>query len=272
MRSRKPWLYRCPACGFFASLLRPAEGTGIPGLEALRRHNFNIMLDRLQEIGPLQGKHILEVGSAWGWFLEAAERRGAKARGIEPERSNAELARSRGCDVEIGFFPGDLRGRGRYDIIVFNDVFEHLPHPSRVVAETENLLSPEGLLVLNLPSSGGTLFRAAAILDAVGAGGWLDRLWQKGFPSPHVSYFNAGNLQKLVENNSDLRLVRAFALDSVSRTGLAARIRSSHQGLTGAIAFFGVWALSFLLPILPADILVAVFQEPKRAVASVDAA
>lgn len=138
MRKKKTWLYRCEACGFFASTLHPAQGTGVPGLEELRRFNFEIMLDRLEEMRPLAGTQILEVGSAWGWFLEAAQRRGAKVQGIEPEAATAELARRHGLDVETGFFPADLRDRGPYDMIIFNDVFEHLPHPSLRIKNRKN--------------------------------------------------------------------------------------------------------------------------------------
>lgn len=261
MRQKKAWLYRCPACKFFASTLRPAEGTGVPGLEALRRQNFEIMLDRLQQIRALDGMRVLEVGSSWGWFLEALERRGAKMRGIEPEAANAEVAIKRGFDVEVGFFPADLRDTKPYDMIVFNDVFEHLPDPSLLVVEIQKLLSPGGLVVINLPSSDGILFRIATILDAVGFDGPLNRLWQKDFPSPHVSYFNPENLRRLVEYHSGMKLTTAFSLASVSRDGLASRIRSSHRGVTGAVTFISIWTLSFIMPILPADIHVAIFRK-----------
>lgn len=261
MRNKKTWLYRCGECGFLISTLHPAEGTGIPGLEVLRRRNFEIILDQLEEMRPLAESRILEVGSAWGWFLEEALRRGAKARGIEPEAVNAELTRLHGVDVETGFFPADLRDRRPYDMIFFNDVFEHLPAPSIIIKESQQLLKPDGLLILNLPSSDGILFKVATMLDVCGSSGWLDRLWQKGFPSPHVSYFNPKNLQMLVENHSDLRLVKTFSLQSVSRVGLSARISSSHRAVSGVIAFASIWTLSFLLPILPSDIRVSVFQK-----------
>jgi SAM-dependent methyltransferase len=260
MRKKKTWLYRCKACGFLASTLRPAEGTGVPGLEELRRCNFEIMLDRLEEMRPLAGTRILEVGSAWGWFLEAAQRRGGKVHGIEPEAANAELARQHGLEVETGFFPADLRDRGPYDAIIFNDVFEHLPNPSLTIREAAKLSNPSGMVVLNLPSSDGILFKMATVLDAFGSGSWLERLWQKGFPSPHVSYFSPKNLKMLVEKHTDLTRVKTFSLNSVTRNGLAARIGSSHRTAAGAIAFTGVWALSFVLPILPSDIHVSVFQ------------
>lgn len=261
MRKKKAWLYRCKTCGFFASTLRPAEGTGVAGLEELRRHNFEIMLDRLEEMSPLTGIRILEVGSAWGWFLEAAQRRGAKVQGIEPEEANAELTRQRGFDVETGFFPANLRNNGPYDAIIFNDVFEHLPNPSRMIGEAEKLLNPSGMVVLNLPSSDGILFKIATLFDTCGSHDWLERLWQKDFPSPHVSYFNPDNLKLLVENHTNLTCIMIFSLNSVARDGLASRIGSSHKKLSRIIAFISVWLLSFILPILPSDIHVAVFYK-----------
>ena len=64
------WIMTCRDCGFQSSTLEPAEGTGIPGLEDLRRENFKRLLDRIEAHKPLKNARVLEVGSAWGWFLE----------------------------------------------------------------------------------------------------------------------------------------------------------------------------------------------------------
>src|ERR1043165_3751501 len=176
MRRQKAWLYHCSRCRFLISTLTPAQGTGVAGLEQLRRHNFEVMLDRIEQIQPLRGTRMLEVGSAWGWFLEAAQRRHAKIRGIEPEGANAEVSKRRGFDVETGFFPESLKDRNLYHIIVFNDVFEHIPNPSAVLKEVEKLLNPSGMVVFNLPSSDGILFKIATMLDVFGAGSWLERM------------------------------------------------------------------------------------------------
>lgn len=123
------------------------------------------------------------------------------------------------------------------------------------------MLNHSGIIVLNLPSSDGILFEMATVLDAFGSSSSLERLWQKGFPSPHVSYFNPNNLKLLVEKHTHLTRVKTFSLNSVARDGLAARIGRSHRAAAGAIVFAGVWALSFLFPILPSDIHVSVFQK-----------
>lgn len=262
MRREQAWLARCAGCGFFSSTLTPGAGTGIDGLESLRRSNFELLLDRLELLRPLRGARVLEVGCARGWFLEAASKRGAVTTGIEPERANADVARAAGHRVDDGFFPDDLKAPGPFDLIVFNDVLEHIPAPSALMAGIAARLADGGLLVVNLPSSDGTIFRIARVLARLGLQGPHDRLWQKGFPSPHISYFNPANLAGLVERHSHLRRVASFPLQTVTRAGLSDRIASSHAGLSGRVMVAGVWALSFALPVLPADIVVGVFRKP----------
>ena len=188
---------------------------------------------------------MLEVGSARGWFLEAARARAALPHGIEPERVNAEGAAAAGLSVERGFFPADLTDHGPFDVIVFNDVFEHLPDPVEAAVAVERLLRPGGMAVVNLPSSRGALFRLAGVLAMAGITGPLERMWQKGFASPHVSYFAPPNLRLLVERHTGMTFVEQFPLPAVSRSGLSARISGSHRGLLAGAMLAGVWLLSF---------------------------
>lgn len=264
MQSQRDWQFRCPKCDLYHSTLVPGPGTGIEGLEDLRRANFELMLDRAEKARSLSGLRLLEVGSAKGWFLEAATRRGMVAHGLEPEEANVRIARSNGLSAELGFFPADLQDHGPYDVIAFNDVFEHLPSPVLAIRRVEELLSVDGTVVINLPSSEGALFRIATLLAAMGFTSPLERLWQMGFPSPHIWYFSPKNLALLVSRHTELTLDDAFPLPSVTRSGLYDRIRSSHAGPLGHVLFAAVWLLSFVLPLLPADIHVAMFRKGAR--------
>src|SRR5580698_8766443 len=161
MQSQRDWLFRCPKCNLYHSTLMPGSGTGIEGLEDLRRANFELMLDRVEQGRSLSGLRLLEIGSAKGWFLEAATRRGMVAQGLEPEEANVRIARTNGLSVESGFFPADLQDHGPYDVIAFNDVFEHLPSTVSAIKRVEELLAADGTVVINLPSSEGMLFRIA---------------------------------------------------------------------------------------------------------------
>src|SRR6185312_306749 len=244
-RPLKPWLSRCEDCRFEFSHLTEGGGATIEGLETLRRVNFELLLDRLERRLPLAGVRALEVGPADGWFLEAAARRGVKISGIEPDPALAEDARARGLSVETGFFPDDLKDQGPYGLIVFNDVLEHVPNPGAALRRTAALLAPGGLAAINLPSSGGALYRAAKLMDRLGYEAPLIRLWQKGLPSPHLSLFNARNLRRLAED-SGFEHVDTFALRTLAREGLRERIATTHGGVAGALLFAGIWLLSFV--------------------------
>lgn len=263
MRPEKPWLDRCEECGLLSSTLEPGPGTGLVGLESLRKANIKTTLERIDRLLPLRGRTLLDVGCASGWFLQAARSRGAVVHGIEPEERHVVAARDAGLSVDHGFFPRHLSHPGPYDIIAFNDVFEHLPSPDRAIRDVERLLNPGGLAVINLPSSDGFLFRASRVLDALGMAGTHDRLWQKGMPSPHISYFSPSSLRRLVERHTRLHAVDGFALTAFQRDGLWPRIRLTHAGPIALALFAGLWCLSFVAALLPADIHVGIFRKPE---------
>ena len=265
-RPLKDWLFRCPACRFEFTTLTPGGGTGIEGLEALRKENFERLLDRLEKIIPLRGVRALEIGPADGWFLEAAARRGARVSGLEPDEDLARRARARGLDVETGFFPDGLTDKGPYRLLVFNDVFEHLPDPAEALRRSSSLLAPGGVLAINLPNSGGALYRVAKLLSLAGVDAPLERLWQKGLPSPHLSLFAPDNLARLAREAAGFELLDVFPLRTITREGLGERVASTHRGLGGAVLFAGIWLTSFVYapPLALSDIFAGIFRKPER--------
>ncbi len=261
MMPQKAWLWGCQRCGFISSTLSAGAGTGVEGLLTLRRMNFETLLDRVGRITPLGGLTLLEVGCSTGLFLEASSRRRAKVIGVEPEREKARVARSKGFEVIDGFFPECLPAEQNFDIIAFNDVFEHLPQPSAALRVCELRLNPGGLLILNLPDSDGILYSAAEILERLGIDAALERLWQKNFASPHVSYFNRYNLKKLVAAQTGLDLVHESCLRTMTAKGLKDRIATSVREPLASLVRMGLLALVPLQRILPSDILLQVYKK-----------
>ena len=261
------WVFRCGACNFMISTLLPGTGRGVAGLEPLRQRNFEVVLDRIVELLPESGTllqqggdvHLLEVGCAQGWFLKCAASRGMRVEGLEPDIEDTALAPD--VNVRAGCFPEALNPNARYRIIVFNDVFEHLPDPVQAITEVWSRLEPGGLAVLNLPSSDGVLFRAARPLNRMGLTGPYERLWQKGMASPHLTYFNPDNLRSFVTRHTELRLVYAGRLLAVSRRGLWKRISSASPKLASLALFPLAWCASFALALCRSDIQLAIFQK-----------
>ena len=262
MLAQEEWLFNCPSCGFSASKLSAGSGRGIGGLESLRRHNFTKLIGRLAKRYTLADKSLFEVGCAEGWFLEEAERNGMNVSAIEPSSPHAEMARSNGFQVKEGFFPADTTGKSQYDFVAFNDVFEHLPDPPGAITRCEELLRPGGVLLLNLPSNDGVMYRIGNMLAKMGKLSTLERLWQKEFPSPHLTYFNSSTLRRFVCEKTNLKHIDTFSLDTIAADGLLQRIHASHPGIKGWVICS---ALLIALPIfkfLPPDIIVGIFEKP----------
>ena len=223
-------------------------------------------MDALEAFRSAQLTHLLDVGCAHGWFLQAATHRGYIASGMEPDPAMADQARRHGLSVIFGLFPQDLPDSAMFDVISFLDVFEHLPAPHEAAAACFRRLLPGGLLVVVLPSSRGVLFRLAHFLCRLGLHGPLDRLWQRGFPSPHLSYFQPATLEAMISPQG-FREVYRSTLPSFSRNGLWQRLRYDRRAsrLVCVLQWLALNLLSPLLSTLPSDISFQIFiREPPR--------
>ncbi|HQF31610.1 MAG TPA: methyltransferase domain-containing protein [Hyphomicrobiales bacterium] len=262
----------CPDCGFLASTLVPEIGGGShehideaarrDSLAGLRRLSANEELDRLAKLGRSGGR-LLDVGCAYGWFLAAAEARGFAALGLEPDAAVADEAEAAGLTVRRGYFPEAVADDAPFDVIVFNDVFEHIPEPDRMMRVLAERLAPGGHLVINAPSAEGIFFRIAALLERIGVAGPHARMWQKGFPSPHLSYFRPDHLARIATAAGLVERHRS-RLPALRAEGLWERLsydRTLPIPAAGAI-YVAARAMIPFLGLLPPDIRLMIFEKP----------
>ncbi len=267
-----PWHAACPHCLYEAAALSPSinqsqahalvdEDHREDSLRALREANFDTILEKLQLLAPSSALTLLDVGSAHGWFLERAAAR-FKVMGIEPDSVVARKAAARGLPVRQGYFPDALANGETFDVIVFNDVIEHIPNIGSALAACHARLNPGGLLVLNLPSSRGFFYRLSKLFARIRWRGPFDRMWQKDLPSPHVHYFNEKNLEALVGRHGFDQL-DSFGLATLHARGLLARLRC--VGKVNPVALYAQYAAILLaMPLVnlfPRDIVVCVFRK-----------
>lgn len=261
MSKKEEWLYSCPSCGFKQSTLTSGAGRGVDGLETLRKQNFKIILQHLEKQFNFKNSKSLEVGCAEGWFLEAMKEKSADIMAVEPS-AHALDRQKEGHHVVQGFFPDALPEGSRYDLIVFNDVFEHLPDPVAAIKKCEEHLNDKGLLLINIPNSRGIFYRVACLLKLFGMETPFHRLWQKDLPSPHMTYFSDKNMTEFVTKYTDLKKTRHFYLPSISKNGLEERIQASYQGFSGKIIYTCLKLAFPLFKVLPQDIMVFIFKKP----------
>jgi len=265
------WHYACARCSYEKSDLNPNinlkdahepidEDARESGLRNLRLSNFEILLKHLHLAGKNSGR-LLEVGCAHGWFLEVAKN-SFDVLGIEPDQYIFDGVSKKGLPVLLGFFPDALEASDKFDVIVFNDVFEHIPDIQIVLENCYRLLAKDGLLLLNLPSSKGIIYRTSKLLCSLGLNTFFDRMWQKDIPSPHLHYFSHGNLNNLLHRHG-FSILDKGKLKSLRLKGLYTRI--SHTGNYGPITSSLIWlctAISLpLLWTLPSDIIYVIARK-----------
>lgn len=255
----EPWLARCRSCGLWRSSLGSGrldesevldEERRRKGLAAVRAANIRLTLDLLAGDRPLRGLRLLDVGCAYGWFLLEAWSRGIEGLGIEPDPAIAEAARREGLDVRTGYFPDSVDPAETFDVIAFNDVLEHLSDLDGTLEACRRILAPGGLLVVSAPSSEGALYRVAVALRRLGMRSPLSRLWQEGFPSPHLSYFSPRSLDRLMAKHG-LALRGRRRLRTVSCRGLKDRVgfdSRSRSWITVPLIAAASPVINFVLP------------------------
>jgi SAM-dependent methyltransferase len=197
------WGYAvCNNCKYMSSNAEADSGAPVEGVEAVRKKNFTTICAFIKQNFP-HCNTVLDVGCSKGLFLDIARVAGLTPTGLEPDAKLAEHCRAKGFDVLDGFFPGaDALSSKRYDIIIFNDSFEHIPDPQRVIKGVTEHLHPEhGIVIINLPTSEGLMFQSALLLMKLGIRAPFDRIWQKSSSSPHLHGFNKHNLRMLLEKN-----------------------------------------------------------------------
>jgi SAM-dependent methyltransferase len=270
----EPWLARCGGCGLWRSALGSSDGrlqeSGAldeelrqSGLATVRAVNFRRVLDLLARDRPLEGLRLLDVGCAYGWFLAAARQAGVAGLGIEPDPVIADAARRQGLDVRTGYFPEAVAPSESFDVISFHDVLEHLADLHGVLDASRRLLRPGGLLVVAAPSSRGALYAVARALARVGLRSPLHRLWQEGFPSPHLSYFSPRSLDLLAARHGFRPHARRRLL-TFSCRGLRDRVGfdSRHRVRPLVTASLLAAASPAFNLLLPPDQLLSVYECP----------
>lgn len=259
---------QCPICGLYMLALSPDHaGTlldrtqVLDALEGLRVSNYQHILQRLAEPVSVQGRRLLDVGCSGGLFLGLASDAGYEGHGIEPDAffyARAKQALPPRVPVVHGHFPSELpREWGRFDVITFHDVFEHLPDPVTVLQAVRDRLTADGVVVLSLPMADGFVFAVARLLYRCGFTGPLERMFQVHYPYPHLFYFARRSIAALAQR-AGFETVLMERLRSFSARGSLHRARFDRaQGSIGrAKQYAGALALigfALLERVLPAD-------------------
>jgi SAM-dependent methyltransferase len=114
------------------------------------------------------GPKLLDIGCAYGAFLQAASRSGFDALGLDPAEDAVQYVRDKlGLRARRGFFPsgegeGGAPGPGAsFSVLSLWYVIEHFRDPAAALAEGRRLLRDGGVLAFSTPSFSGVSGRTS---------------------------------------------------------------------------------------------------------------
>src|ERR1041385_1853392 len=115
---------------------------------------------RLAAIRQLtQGRRLLDVGCATGFFMEAAAQEGFEVRGVEFSKVAISLARP---DIQSRIVCGDVNAlrsqtSDKFDVVTAFDIIEQVQDPANFLTEIRDMVVPGGVLAISSPDTGHVL-------------------------------------------------------------------------------------------------------------------
>ena len=147
--------------------------------------NDNRLLTKIEE--HFKPGNMLEIGSAFGFFLESARKRGWEAFGYEISEYATHVARKKYCqDVRNeNFLTVDIETR--VDVICMLDTIEHLFSPSLYLEKISGIIKKDGGLII---TTGDISSQIAQLFG---------KRWRMIAPPLHVYYYSRNTISRLLE-------------------------------------------------------------------------
>jgi SAM-dependent methyltransferase len=219
---------------------------GYSDAEGRKRHHDRTLLDEIEK-RCARGR-LLEIGCAYGYFLDEARKRGWGVRGVEPSAHAAQFARQHlGLDVCTDAFTDLEIDPTSVDAIALWDVIEHLPNPRETIEHAHAWLAPGGLIAI---STGDVASLSARLHRAD---------WSLMTPPWHQYYFSRKTLGRLLECcGFDQVRMSGDGNVAIDRTSDRPRISGAlasalqHPLVTGLARKLGAGSIMFVIARKPA--------------------
>jgi len=200
-----PGIVRCAACGYVSADMRltdeelvalyneqfftGAEFSDYAADERFFRKNFQLRFRELKKfIDPARHRRLLEIGSAYGFFLDEVRPEFATVQGIDITDAGVAHARERyQLDVAQADFLAHDYGSQKFDVVCMWDTIEHLRAPQLYVEKIARHTDPGAPLAIPNGDIGSLNAR------------WRGSRWRMIHPPTHLHYFSSATLARLLE-------------------------------------------------------------------------
>lgn len=201
---RWPGLLKCGSCSFLTADTGRYGGEDFDKLyghdyfhgdeyhdyvaeKAITQKSFKLRMRKLDRFLD-SGRHrrLLEIGSAYGFFLDLVKDRFSQTTGTDVSTEGVAFARAQGLDVRLGDLT-KMHLDKSYDVVCLWDTIEHLPHPDAYLQRISELTQPGALITVTTGDIGSPLARLRG------------RKWRLIHPPTHMHYFSETTLTLLLE-------------------------------------------------------------------------
>jgi 2-polyprenyl-3-methyl-5-hydroxy-6-metoxy-1,4-benzoquinol methylase len=134
-----------------------------------------------------KGQCLLDIGSAYGFFLLFAKKRGLDVVGLEISTETSNYARQQGIDVRCTSLMDAELESNSFDIITMNNVLEHTLNPKAELEKAFCLLKPSGVIYIGVPNFN-------SLVACIDGFNWKMKSWPN-----HLFYFTAETLGSLLD-------------------------------------------------------------------------
>ncbi|MBA3246635.1 MAG: class I SAM-dependent methyltransferase [Pyrinomonadaceae bacterium] len=161
-----------------------------PASEPYIRRNFEARFKVLRSfLDPARHRHLLEIGSAYGFFLDHVRGHFASAQGLDITDAGVRYARERlKIDVTQADFLTHDFGAQRFDVVCLWDTIEHLRSPQFFLEKIAEQTESGALLALTTGDIGSLNARLRK------------ERWRMIHPPTHLHYFSRQTLTRLLNS------------------------------------------------------------------------
>ncbi|MGB7190876.1 MAG: class I SAM-dependent methyltransferase [Acidobacteriaceae bacterium] len=188
------------------------------------------------------GTEMLEVGCGAGDFMVAADRAGWKMKAVEYNSNMVKMiVAKRGYDIRVGELAPGLWEEGRFDMVAFWNVLEHVPDPLRDLSIAAAYLRPGGKVIVNIPTR-----------ESAEHGLWFGQYWAILDLPRHLNFYYEATLSRLcAKAGLDLIVYKTPFIQSAWSYYMSAWIWANRSGkkILGWLRFLAlVIAITLIMP------------------------
>jgi 2-polyprenyl-3-methyl-5-hydroxy-6-metoxy-1,4-benzoquinol methylase len=192
---------------------------------------------------------LLDIGCSIGLFLKGMEQYpGWQLSGVEISRYAAAVARQ---DPRLTIYDGTLDDQAfppsSFDAVTLWDVLEHLHDPNGAVKKINQLLAPNGLIVIRVPNPESWLAKL------------FGRYWVGYEPPRHLFVFEKRHLAELLEKNGFEIIDTSYDIGSYMNFAFNVRMYLAGKNVRPAVR---TWVEKFMYHPLSRLILGGIFYIP----------